>query len=119
MKRWIGHAALGLGFVVVATGNAPADSLRVNSNSHGEVRSVSVAYGDLDLSRRAGAQSLLNRLSAATRRVCDVDDNWKDLSRQELISRCVRDTMERAVASVPSQSIKRLYAEQTEGPAAN
>lgn len=115
MKRWIGHGALGLGFVVIAT--AQADSLRVISNPHGQVSSVAVEYGDLDLSRRAGAQSLLNRLSAATRRVCDVDDNWKDLSRQELMSHCMRDTMDRAVASVPSQSVKRLYAEQTEGPA--
>ncbi len=89
---------------------ASAADVQVSKDAYGEVRQVAVRAGDLDLARTEGAQELLQRLQFAAVRVCDAETPERDLKMFALQRSCVKNTMDRAVLSVPSPLVKRLYA---------
>ncbi len=80
-------------------------------DAYGEVRHTAVRAGDLDLTRKDGAEELLQRLAFAAVRVCDAETSNRDLKMHKFHRACMKDTMDRAVASVPSPLLKRLYAD--------
>lgn len=94
---------------VLLGGTASAADMHISRSVYGEVRQLAVHAGDLDLARADGAQELLSRLEFAAVRVCDAETTERDLKMYALHRACVKDTMERAVSSVPSPLVKTLY----------
>ncbi len=101
----------GLIGIALWSGTALAADVQVSKDAYGEVRQVAVHAGDLDLAKKDGAEELLGRLQFAAVQVCDAETPERDLTRWAFQRTCVKDTMDRAVASVPSPLVKRLYAE--------
>ena len=100
----------GLAGLALWTGASWGADMSVTRDAYGETRSVSVRAGDLDLGRPEGAHELLARLQFAAVRACDAETPNRDLKLYALQRACVRDTMGRAVSSVPSPLVWRLYA---------
>lgn len=67
-----------------------------------EQRSVTVRYGDLDLSKPRDAQILLGRINRAAERACESPSDRTDLVDYGNYSTCVSDAIEQAVAQVPT-----------------
>lgn len=91
-------------------GTAFGADVDVTRSPYGEVRQIAVQAGDLDLTRSAGAQELLSRLQFAAVQVCDAETLSPDLKLYAFQQHCMKDTMDRAVASVSSPLVQRLYA---------
>lgn len=106
MKTYL-YAGLG---IALLSGAALGADVHITRDAYGEVRAVAVHAADLDLMRSAGAQELLQRLQFAAVRVCDAETPERDLARLRFQRACVADTMNRAVASVSSPLVQRLYA---------
>ena len=66
-----------------------------------EERSVTVRYGDLDLSTSTGAHELLARIARAARIACS-SSSREDLSDLRYENTCVSDAIDQAVADVGS-----------------
>lgn len=96
-------------------GTVAAAEMHVTRDAYGETRQTAIRADDLDLTRTAGAEELLARIDYAAVRVCDADNmNW-DLSLYEQHRLCIKNTMDRTVASVPSPLVQRLYAADVRG----
>ena len=100
----------GLTGVMLWCQTASAAEVYVARDAYGEVRHVAVRDGDLNLTTTDGAEELLGRLSFAAVRVCGAETPDRDLKIFALQRICVKDTMDRAVASAPSPLVKHLYA---------
>lgn len=83
---------------------------------------VSVSYADLDLSREADAQIMLDRLEAAAREACGGDTRYR---REHRLSRnqarrefegCVSTALRGAVADLDAPQVRRAYAATAAGP---
>ncbi len=72
-------------------------------------KQVVVSYGDLDLSQPAGVRALYGRIRAAARSACSPAAG-RAAGQQVAWSKCRRDTLDRAVASLGSDAIARLHA---------
>lgn len=68
-----------------------------------------VHYSDLDLTHEEGARVLLGRLQHAARVVCSPAADGRDLTRISLFKRCLRESMDRAVAEVGVPMVSALY----------
>lgn len=64
------------------------------------VRRETVRYGDLDLSSRAGLQTLQRRIRAAVRVVCGPTPELRELNERRAEEACRRGAMQRATAQV-------------------
>jgi UrcA family protein len=80
--------------------SAPAQTFGAN----GDLTSVSVHYGDLDLSNPAGAQEMLQRIRQAASRICGPAPSDR-LSFQRQYDECVRETVNRAVVDAGNPAI--------------
>lgn len=69
-----------------------------------------VSYADLDLSREAGAKILIARMQAAAERVCGPAPVLADLKFHAIYTHCVRETVQRSVASVDSAVVAKVYS---------
>lgn len=93
-------------FTVIAVTACLATSAQAQSTA--ELSSTRVFYGDLDLSKPAGMQTLMGRLKAASRQVCGS-------SRGELRStangpeQCAQDAVSNALAAI-SKAQNRVLA---------
>ena len=67
-----------------------------------EQRSVTVRYGDLDISTPAGAHALLARISHAAALACEEAETRIDLADVEATNACINQAIDRAVAEVGS-----------------
>jgi len=76
-----------------------------------EPRSVTVAYGDLDLVRPEDTARLYARLIQAARTVCEPPVSGS-LARIAASHRCVRDTVAAAVARVGVPQLTAYHAEK-------
>jgi UrcA family protein len=83
-----------LGCVLAANG-----ALAVESPDTMQTTSVTVRYGDLDLSRSEGAAVLYGRLSNAARKVCAVDES-RDLVLYSAARRCYVRALSEALEKV-------------------
>lgn len=108
MKAY-GIAGLAVG-TLLWCGAAAGEEVHVSRDAYGEVRQIDVRVGDLDLARADGAGELLARIAFAAVRVCGgAESDERDWNVRKLRRDCITDTMDRAVASVPSPLLKRLY----------
>jgi UrcA family protein len=89
--------------VLGALANAPAAVAEPQARN-----SVRVLYADLDLSREAGAQVLLERIKAASLRVCGPRPSPKELRITISYKTCYRDAVSQAVASIESPLLSAL-----------
>lgn len=69
---------------------------------------VVVRYGDLDLSTRAGAETLYSRIQLAAAQVCRGSDSF-DLIMRAAAVRCQNALVAHAVANVPSPQLAAVY----------
>ena len=74
-----------------------------------EQRSVTVRYGDLDISTPAGAHVLLARISRAAALACDQGDAGPDLSSATATRACINQAIDRAVAEVGSPLVAEAW----------
>ncbi len=95
------HCALGLGAAVAALSLTAAQAADAD-------RSVRVRFDDLDLASDAGARVLLQRLSGAAHRVCDLTGE-RDLERLAVADACYRQALARAVVAVSNERLSALY----------
>ncbi len=65
-----------------------------------EQRSVTVRYGDLNVSTPDGAQELLGRISRAAAMACEGPRIGTDLAGEPARKACINDAIDRAVAEV-------------------
>jgi UrcA family protein len=78
-----------------------------------DVATRTVKYGDLDLSRTAGAASLYSRIQTAARAVCDSPIS-SGVREALLLSRhCMEQSIARAVADVNAPTLTNYYAMKT------
>jgi UrcA family protein len=69
---------------------------------------VRVSYADLDLSREAGARVLLDRIEAASQKVCGPRPSPRNLKINIHYRACYRDAVSQAVAAVESPRLSAL-----------
>jgi len=74
-----------------------------------ETMSTKVAFGDLDISKPAGAQVLLARIDHAGRKVCGGQPNVRDLGAMADFRRCRTAAVSQAVRDVRSPVLTALY----------
>ncbi len=70
---------------------------------------VTVRYDDLKVSEKSGAQALLFRITQAAAQVCGGKPDVLNLMKMRVFKGCMRDTMDRAVASLGEPSVAELY----------
>jgi UrcA family protein len=66
-----------------------------------------VSFGDLDISKAAGAQALYRRIVAAAHQVCEVNQ-FKTLTTSHLIEGCIDRAIDNAVRDVDSPALTAL-----------
>jgi len=76
-----------------------AASLSAQAQTKAERVSTRVFYGDLDLSKPAGMQTLRNRLKAASLQVCR-DERWALRVTRNDPARCGREAMSNALDAI-------------------
>jgi UrcA family protein len=82
------------------------------------VRSVTVSFADLDLSKAAGAQALYKRIKVAARRVCGSQGSYMYLASRSVWRKCYDTAVAEAVADVDRPSLTALYKQKSD-PAAS
>lgn len=94
--------ALALATALATTVATPTPALA------GSAPSVTVRYGDLDLSRPEGARALYTRLQAAAQRVCDAGN--PGLAARRAARLCSVETLDAAVTAARSAHLDALHA---------
>ena len=79
-----------------------------------DVLSVVVHFGDLDLSRSAGAAALYQRLKGAAETVCAPLDD-RNVARHMSFRACVQSAISTAVANVDQPALTAYYETKTIG----
>jgi UrcA family protein len=74
-----------------------------------------VSYGDLDLSRPAGAEALVRRLETASRQVCGGAPDIRNLEAMQRFRACVQVAMDEAVNKVGAPLVREVYAHAATG----
>lgn len=92
--------AQGVTEVVVTGSNAPA--------AGSQVRSKTVSYSDLDLSKSAGLTSLLGRIRGAASDVCSPGAQTSNLKDSADYNKCVSNAVNRAVAKVNNPGLTAM-----------
>jgi UrcA family protein len=95
---------LASGLAAVVVGLASANSfattpIRAVASSDATVRSITVSFGELDLTKPAGAEALYRRIKKAARAVCDSYDSptpWNLKAQKQ----CSKTAIDDAVAQV-------------------
>jgi UrcA family protein len=70
---------------------------------------VAVHYNDLNLANSADAHTLLKRFVGASEQVCGGRPQMGNLHAQGIHDACVKEAMDRAVASVHAPLVASLY----------
>jgi UrcA family protein len=68
-----------------------------------------VSYADLDLSRDASAQIFISRIHAAADWVCGGKPDQRDMGEWGAYQACVKQAMDKAVASINEPVVAHLY----------
>jgi UrcA family protein len=97
--------------VAVAFGLALAAPVAGAGTAESAPRIV-VDYGDLDLTRPAGAEKLYQRLSAAATAVCGVTEK-NEVHRIALARACRDQAIARAAASIKDPAFAAWYAQKS------
>jgi len=79
-----------------------------------DVPRVTVRFGNLDLSKSQGVETLYRRIRAAAEQVCAPLDE-RDLARHMRFNACVRSAISTAVANVDRPTLTAYYEAKTNG----
>lgn len=90
-------------------GNAQAQSAEARF-----AHKVTVKYGDVNLSTESGARTLYRRIRGAARSVCG--EEGRSIDEQRMWARCVRNSMDEAVATVHSPLVTAIYKNENAKP---
>lgn len=90
-----------------------AASMLIASAANAEPYQARIVYGDLDLSSTDGADTLLERINAAAREVCEASPARVSLQEFSASRACVRDFMERALGQLDHPKVGARFAERT------
>lgn len=94
------------GFILLASfAGAAFGAVNTDNVPHRTVR-----FADLDLTRKAGAETLLVRIKSAARVVCEPPQGL-ELTFDSLYRQCISDAIGRAVADVNAPVLAQLYQE--------
>lgn len=99
-------AGIAAAIVLLSSGTFTAAA---GATPDGDVPSVVVRFGDLDLSTQEGALVLYRRIVSAAERVCPAW-NPRDLQTVSVSSACRKAAIARAVAAVPSERLAAIHA---------
>jgi UrcA family protein len=77
-------------------------------------RSVTVRYGDLDITTRPGAAALYHRIEGAARVTCGYEEHR--LASLSYVNRCKSSAISAAVASVNSPLLSAIHAVHQASP---
>jgi UrcA family protein len=86
-------------FAVLAAAACLASPLSASAQTTAERTSISVFYGDLDLAKPAGMQTLLGRLKAASLQVCGNSRGELRVTTSDP-ARCAQDAVANALAAI-------------------
>lgn len=85
-----------------------------------ETRSVHVNYADLDLSKRAGAETLYHRINAAAKEVCQANSPDRVfLAVQVAVLKCLHEAIGNAISQVGAPELIAIYNERNRAPLAS
>lgn len=109
MNAIIARSIVAVGFAAVLIGySVPTHA----GGSVGGVRSVTVRYAELDLSKPQGVEALYLRIRGAAKRVCTAD--YSTAIRDQVSWRnCYQDAIERAVRQVNVPTLTALHRART------
>ena len=74
-----------------------------------EVNRVSVFYGDIDLSKQAGAKLLLARIKTAANEACGGRPDSREVAQMENFQSCMKAAMDGAVTRLGNARVAELY----------
>ena len=83
------------------------------SAAQAKVKSTTVSFADLDLSKAAGAQTLYNRIKVAARRVCGPAARYTYGVPNSAFIKCFETAVADAVAQVDRPSLTALHQDET------
>lgn len=86
------------------------------ADDHHGTRSLTVVYGDLDLSQPAGIDAMYGRLSLAAERVCAPREDARSPARRRIWERCVATSIDRSVAEVNNPLLSDVHSARTGRP---
>lgn len=107
VKKRVGITAISLCAVALAVPAIGFGAL----NGTTEKYEISVTFGDLDLTRKAGVQTLYNRLTSAATKACG-STSFSELGSIKRVvenKRCQSDFMSRAIAKVNNDLLSDLH----------
>jgi UrcA family protein len=84
------------------------------STSKGDVPSIVVSYGDLDLNSQAGVVRLHKRIRNAARSVCNSLD-YRILGLRDAYEDCVAAAISNGVAAVANPNLSNFHASKGKG----
>lgn len=84
-----------------------------SASAESGVKSQTVSFADLDLSKPAGAQTLYKRIQKAARHVCGPIDKYMYVTPRKAFRECYQEAIAAAVAQVDRPSLTALHREQT------
>lgn len=84
-----------------------------SASAQPSVKSQTVSFADLDLSKPAGAQTLYKRIQKAARHVCGPIDKYTYVTPWKAFRECYEEAIAAAVAQVDRPSLTALHREQT------
>jgi UrcA family protein len=84
-----------------------------SASAESNVKSQTVSFADLDLSKPAGAQTLYKRIQKAARHVCGPTDKYTYITPRKAFRECYEAAVADAVAQVDRPSLTALHREQT------
>ena len=73
-------------------------------------------YSDLNLSNRAGAEAMLNRIHSAAARACGGKPDTHQMGDMTRYRACVSEAVRNAVAELNAAMVTQLYAGNPETP---
>jgi UrcA family protein len=100
----------GLGALICCTALASAAS----ATSARERRSVTVFYGDLNLSNPVGVKRLYLRIRRAAFEVCEAPTGLTPPSLKQAARRCVNEAIDGAVRSIDNGTLTALHQDKTQ-----
>src|ERR1700749_1433631 len=85
----------------LVTGPALAQAAQINDEAP---RQIAVSYADLNLNTAGGQAVLAARIHRAAETVCGPEPDSRDLKRLMPFRRCMKESLNAAVAAIPSAS---------------
>jgi UrcA family protein len=111
-RRWVARPLACSAALVTAV--ALADGAFAQEQQGVNVRTVTVRFGDLDLSTTAGAQTLYQRIRGAARAVCGEEGDYDlGLDSRHYWNSCFQSAVNGAVEKVHSPLLRAVHRQRT------